>query len=102
MATYSGGETIVNTLTTSSNYTVPAGRYAKITVQKAIVGTSSAVNIGNSNWTLGGTTAVQLYPDLVSGGLMITAPEFVLVSGQTATITGASTFTLTVREFNNP
>lgn len=86
---------------------MPAGRYAKIIVQSATVGTSSSINIGASFWSLGGSAAVTIYPVNISltGGnfaLMITAPEFILTTGQSVTIGGSSNMGYTVREFNNP
>lgn len=109
MATYSGGEAILNVFTATANYTVPSGRYAKITVQTAIVSSSSSISIGSSVWSIGGGGAsVKLFPISVSSSagsgneLMVSAPEFLIGSNETIVLNGGSTMTFTVREFNNP
>lgn len=121
MATFTGGETVVST--TSANgtagsspvtaYTVPAGRYARVTLNNiknnGTGGVSTSLSIGGAVFTLGEGDSIVPFIPLSGSTTIACAPnEFVLLSGEGINITnsGGSTqstpYSFTVIEYNNP
>ncbi len=98
MATYSGGETIVNIVKVTGAYTVPAGRYAEAYVSSVSLAASSSFSVfGQSVGTGGGGSfSFPLANELE------TSLKYVGVSGESISFTGGATFVVTVKEFNNP
>lgn len=119
MATYSGGEAIVNVFKLSGSgagvsttvYTVPAGRYAKINIHTMTTNDDNSqggfVKVGGAQFPTpynvpqnSSITMSQL--GLISGTEVQPAfAEMILTSGDTVQILRGSIIA-TVREFNNP
>lgn len=111
MATFSGGETLVSvqkvsinaTGTNTTYYTVPAGRYAKINIQRASVTTAPGDNV---SFNIG---SIKIDQTTMSSGLnqaeKDVVKEIIIFDGETIKDNGgAGTFTLdcVIREFTQP
>jgi hypothetical protein len=103
MATFTGGETIVNETIIESTgtgtgavYTVPSGRYARISIYHlTAVGSSATVTFGT------GTVTVPVAT--LSPGTNSNPNEFILPEGRSISVgSGSIAIGALALEFNNP
>ena len=107
MATFSGGETIVNVLSVSGSsigtiYTVPAGRYAKIHVNKLDMA-DTGDRIDFAGQSAFGPLRIGFVQ--VPSGMETAVQEMILTAGQSisiASVVGNVPYQFAIREFNNP
>ena len=111
MATFTGGETVVNVVSvnfsgTGTAYTVPAGRYARVVIQGLTLNNTAAVNVGGVGYTNSSGSAQTIWNvggyNGVAGAAAGNSNEFVLNTGETIVFTGTGTLKLNGLEYNLP